>query len=332
MPFVYTTDKPANTLTRVERPSRELLPGQVRIRITHCGVCQSDLSFMQNDYGDSQYPMIPGHEIVGQVIECASGTSHFSIGERVAVSWQVNSCRTCRCCSTENEALCPDLKAIAIGEPGGFAEEIVVDQHFVYHLPDNLDSIHAAPLMCAGSTMFNAIKITQIQSGMRVGVIGIGGLGHLGILLLKAMGCDVVAFSHTESKEKDAFKLGATQFVNCYDKEAIEAAHCDVILSTISQRLDYDTYIKSLNPCGQFCFVGIPNLPATLDIFPLLIGQKRILASPLGSVKTNQELIEFAAKHDIKPWVEILPMSQINDALDRLANYQTHYRIVLVNE
>lgn len=312
---------------------KELGAQDIVIAITHCGVCRSDWHFLQDSWGDAKFPLVPGHEIVGHIIAKGSAVKEFALEERVGVSWQVGSCNECHWCHHEREEFCAEIKGIGIGAQGGFADYIIVDQHFVYHLPDAIDSAHAAPLLCAGSTVFNAFYRFDVKPGMRVGILGIGGLGHLAVQFAAALGCQVTAFTDDMSRAEEIKGMGAEVVLPSDDLKSLQglSAQFDFILSTIDTDINYQPFIDLLHPLGKFCFAGIPAKPVEISVFSLIIGEKMIGAVPVGNRQSIIKMLQFAAKHHIQPYIELMPMHEVNQALAKLAAGQAHYRIVLFN-
>ena len=304
------------------------------IAITHCGVCRSDAHFIDNDWQDSQFPMVPGHEIVGRIIALGEKVQNFKLGQRVGACWQQGACLHCEWCLQEKEEFCSELKAVCLQCRGGFADKVIVDYRFVYALPENLDSAAIAPLLCAGITVFHALTAFNIHAGMRVGIVGLGGLGHLAVQFAKAMGCRVSVFSSSPDKATDAQTFGAEEFIVTTDINSIlkQRNRFDFILVTVYVDQPYQAYIEALRPQGKLCFVGIPVKPVAISIFSLLIGQKSVCASPMGNKKNIKAMLAFAAQHNIRPQVEVMPMTKVNAALKKVRLGQARYRIVLTNE
>ncbi len=313
-------------------------PGQlgmeeVEIDVAYCGLCHSDLSIWKNDWGISQYPLIPGHEVVGTVAHIGDSVKQLKPGQKVGLGWFSGSCMTCPNCMSGEHNLCPEANQTIIGRQGGFADRVRAKAEWVIPLPDSLDFAKAGPLFCGGITVFNPFVINGIRPTDRIGVVGIGGLGHLALQFARAWGCEVTAFSSSANKESEALELGAHQFVASRDAKAIEAIAntLDFILVTINVPLDWEPFLSGLRAKGRLHFVGAqPELSA--PFFPLLAGQKSISASPLGSPATMAKMLEFCARHKIAPVVEEMPMSQINKAFERLEQGRPRYRIVLKND
>jgi uncharacterized zinc-type alcohol dehydrogenase-like protein len=312
----------------------ELGPDQVEIAVTHCGICHSDLSMLDNDWGMTQYPFVPGHEVVGTIAASGGSVKHLEVGQTVGLGWYSGSCMTCHQCMSGDHNLCAGNESTIVNRHGGFADRVRCNAEWAVPLPDGIDAAKAGPLFCGGITVFNPIVQFGVQPTHRVGVVGIGGLGHLALQFLNAWGCEVVAFTSTGAKMDEAKKLGAHRCVNSRDPEAIAAENgsLDFILVTANVTLPWDAYIQALGPRGKLHFVGAVLEPVPAAIFPLLMGQKSISASPLGSPATIKSMLEFCARHDIESQCEFFPMADCNKALAHLREGKARYRIVLSND
>lgn len=333
MIHAYATNEPKGKLEKFEFDPGELSATEVEVKVAYCGICHSDLSLINNDWGNSTFPLVPGHEVVGTVTQVGRQVKHLKAGQKVGIGWFSGSCMTCPNCMGGDHNLCPDSEQTIVGRHGGFADTIRAHAEWVFPLPDALDFAKAGPLFCGGITVFNPFVINNIKPTDRVGVIGIGGLGHLALQFAKAWGCEVTAFSSTPDKETEAKQLGAHHFVASKDPKEIEkiAASLDMILVTINVPLDWEPYIAALRAKGKLHFVGaVPEVKSS--VFPLLMGQKSIGASPLGSPVTVGKMLEFCARHSIEPMTEEFPMSQVNGALDHLREGKARYRVVLKND
>jgi uncharacterized zinc-type alcohol dehydrogenase-like protein len=306
----------------------------VEINVQYCGICHSDLSMLKNEWGMTQYPFVPGHEVVGTVGAIGSGVTGLEIGQPVGLGWFSGSCMQCEWCLSGDHNLCLDGEGTIVGRHGGFADKVRAKQAWVFPLPDEVNPETAGPLFCGGITVFNPIVQLGIKPTDRVGVVGIGGLGHMALRFLKAWGCEVTAFSSSPDKEAEARELGASHFVNSRDPEAIAAVanSFDAILSTVNVDLDWDAYIAALRPKGRLHLLGAVLNPISTSLFPMLVGQKSLSSSPVGSPITTQEMIEFAARHHVEPITELFPFDQVNEAMDKLENGKPRYRIVLKHE
>jgi len=304
----------------------------VEIAVQHCGICHSDLSMLHDDWGFSEFPMVPGHEVAGTVAAAGRNVKRFTEGQRVGVGWFAKSCMTCDTCMRGDHNLCAEAQGIfgAPGRYGGFADRVRIDQGWATALPEALDITSAGPIFCGGITVFNPILQNGVKPTDRVAVVGIGGLGHLALQFLDKWGCEVTAFSSQPDKEREVRGLGADHFVNSRDPEAVKAlaGAFDFVLVTVNVALDWEAYIEALAPRGRLHFVGVTPAVSS-EIFPLLIGQKSISATPLGSPATIRAMLDFAARHNIAPVVEHFPLDKVNDALQKLREGKPRYRIVL---
>lgn len=296
-------------------------PFDVLIKISHCGLCHSDVHLIDNNWKRSIYPLVPGHEIVGTIVQKGDGLSYLPIGERVGVSWVKASCLHCPTCLQGETSICPDKTTTCNGNYGGFADYMVADGRFCYPIPKELDSAHAAPLLCGGATVFAPLKRYRPDT---VAVVGIGGLGHLGLQFAKAFGCEVTALSQTASKEKEARKFGADHFLLKFP-----VSQYDLILCTVHQNLDWNGLIGALKPSGTLCVLGRPDAPAPIDFSSLISFQKSVTGSATASRSVLNEMLSFAARHKIAPQIEKMPLQEVNRAIAHLKEGKARYRIVL---
>lgn len=306
---------------------------EVEIAITHCGVCHSDLHLISNDWGISLYPFIPGHEIVGTVAAKGSEVRGLEIGQRVGLGWQSNSCGRCEWCMRGLENLCPESEATCVHRHGGYADSVRANSRFVVPIPDQLPSEQAAPLLCGGITVYSPLRTHGINPSSRVGIVGIGGLGHIAVQFARAFGAEVTAFSTTAGKEAEARALGAHYFVNSRESKAMKevASSLDFILTTVNADQDWGTYIQALRPTGTLCFVGVPPSPVSVQAFPLISGQRAISGSPVGSPYGLREMLDVAARHGVKATTELFPMAKANEAIEKVKKSKVRYRAVLAN-
>jgi alcohol/geraniol dehydrogenase (NADP+) len=331
MIHAYAAHKPGQALKPFEYEPGPLGDSDVEIQVEYCGICHSDLAMLDNDWGMSQYPLIPGHEVVGKISALGRSVHHLQLGQTVGLGWYSSSCMVCEWCMSGSHNLCLTVEGTILGRYGGFADKVRAHQAWVVPLPEGLNPATVGPLFCGGITVFNPLVQFDIQPTDRVGVIGIGGLGHMALRFLKAWGCDVTAFSTSADKEAEARELGAQHFVNSRDPQSIKAVanSFDLILSTVNGDLDWPTYIDALRPKGRLHLVGAPPSPIALAIFPMITGQKSLSGSPLGSPATTAKMLDFAARHQIEPITETFAFSQVNEALDRLRSGKARYRVVL---
>ncbi|HZY63182.1 MAG TPA: NAD(P)-dependent alcohol dehydrogenase [Edaphobacter sp.] len=311
----------------------ELKSNEVEIRISHCGVCHSDIHLIDNDWGFSKYPFIPGHEIVGTVVAVGSGVRDRKVGDRVGVGWQADSCGVCEWCLQGDEHLCASSQPTCVGRNGGYADKVRVNSRFAIPVPNALESENVAPLLCAGITVYSPLRNHGVRPSSRVGIIGIGGLGHLGIQFARAFGADVTAFSTSKDKEEEARSLGAHHFLNTRDTGALKnvAGSFDFLLSTVSADQDWQAYVNALRPKGTLCIVGIAPSPIQIQAFSLLSAQRAVSGSPSGSPRDLHEMLDVAARHNVKAITERFAMSKANDAVAKVKKNQVRYRAVLAN-
>ena len=320
-------------LLRFKYDAGELKEDEVEVKISHCGVCRSDVHLIDNDWGSSKYPFIPGHEIVGKITAVGSAVKDRKVGERVGIGWQADSCGTCEWCRQGEEHLCPKSQPTCVGRNGGYADSIRVNWRFAVRVPEALSSENVAPLLCAGITVYNPLRQHLVRPSSRVGVIGIGGLGHLAVQFARAFGAEVTAFSTSKDKEAEAKTLGAHHFVNTRETGAMKklASSFDLLLSTVNADLDWQAYIGALRPKGTLHFVGVPPAPVSLQVFTLVGGQKSIAGSPIGSPHNLAEMLDVAARHGVKAITERFAMSEANEAVLKVKKNQVRYRAVLAN-
>jgi len=326
----YAAREAGASLARFDYEPDALGPHDVEIEITHCGICHSDLHLIDNDWQTSHYPLIPGHEIVGTVAHKGPLVTHLDLGARVGVGWQCGSCLHCEWCECGDENLCANIVETCVGRHGGFADRIQVDGRFAFSIPDALSSEVAAPLLCAGITVYSPLR-QHARPQSRVGIIGIGGLGHLAIRFARAFGCEVTAFSSTAAKEEEARAHGAHHFVSSVDDAALKAQResLDLIISTVNSPLNWRRYVNALRPNGVLSFVGALAEPLTIPTGMLMARRRSVTASPIGGRVAMREMLDFAARHGVGAQVETLPMSEVNTALDRLRRNDVRYRFVL---
>ena len=311
----------------------ELGPHEVEVKITHCGVCHSDIHLINNDWGLSKYPFIPGHEIVGTVTGVGSEVTDRTLGERVGIGWQADSCGICEWCRQGDEHLCAKAQPTCVGRNGGYADAIRVNAKFAIPVPEGLESENVAPLLCAGITVYSPLRNWLARPSSHVGVVGIGGLGHLGLQFARAFGCEVTAFSTSKDKEAEARELGAHNFVNTRENGEIKkaAGSLDLILSTVSADQDFQSFVSLLRPKGTLVVLGASPSPMQISAFSLIGGQKAIAGSPSGSPRDLHEMLEVAARHKVKAITEKFAMKDANKAVEKVKKNQVRYRAVLAN-
>jgi uncharacterized zinc-type alcohol dehydrogenase-like protein len=330
----YAATAPGAALTPFEFDPGPLGDEQVEIAVDYCGICHSDLSMLQNHWGMTQFPLVPGHEISGRVVAVGPDAKKVKVGDRVGVGWFSGSCMSCHDCLSGDHNLCAGHEGVIVGRHGGFADRVRAHWAWAVPIPEGVDPAKAGPLFCGGITVFNPIVQCGVQPTDRVGVVGVGGLGHLAIQFLNKWGCEVFAFTSSEDKKAELLKMGAHHVVNSKDPEQLKplARSLDFIMVTANVPLDWNAYIDTLSPRGRLHFVGAVLEPLNIGVFPLLVGQRSVSASPLGSPATTAQMLDFCARHAISPITESFPMSKVNDALARLESGKARYRIVLKND
>jgi alcohol dehydrogenase (NADP+) len=329
-------DKPLHAV-KIER--RELLPNDVEIQILYCGICHSDLHAVWNEWGGTTYPIVPGHEIVGKVTNIGSAVTKFKSGDLAAVGCIVDSCRECGHCHDGNEQFCEKGMTIVFNSPdkylggqtyGGFSEKIVVDENYTLHVPGKLDLPSAAPILCAGITVYSPLKHWHAGPGKRIGIIGIGGLGHMAIKIAKAMGANVTVFTTSKGKSEDARRLGADEVVLSSDMAQMSTTvKLDMILDTVSAKHDINTYLNLLKVDGSLVLVGLPVEPLPVGAFNLVGGRKSFSGSNIGGIAETQEVLDFCAEHNVAADIELIKVEQINEAFSRLQKGDVKYRFVI---
>ena len=322
--------------TTIER--REVGPRDVLIEIDACGVCHSDIHQAEADWGMDIFPMVPGHEIVGRITAVGSDVTTHAVGDRVGVGCYVASCRECPACEAGDENYCPDWSTTYNGYErdgvtptyGGYSESIVVDEHYVLCIPEGPDTQAVAPLLCAGITVYPPLK-DYAGSGKEIGVIGLGGLGHVAVRIANAMGSRVTVFSHSPGKEADAKRLGADAFASSTDTSAFKAMRMsfDMILSTVSAPIDVDAYLGLLKTRGTLAIVGLPVEPLTFEAGNLVGEARTIVGAKLAGVDATQEMLDFCAEHGIVADVEVIDIADINEAWQRVKDSDVRYRFVV---
>lgn len=327
----YAAFEPKGELKPFEYDPGELGADEVEIDVSYCGVCHSDLSVIDSEWGEMPYPIVAGHEVVGTIAKIGTAVAGLQLGELVGLGWHAGFCGDCAPCNSGDNNLCDGATATIIGHHGGFAEQVRAKANSVIPIPDGIDPATAGPLFCGGITVFNPLIQFDIKSTDKVAVIGIGGLGHLALQFLNAWGCEVTAFTSSDAKRKDALAMGAHDTLNSRDADSIAAAagRFDFIISTVNVKLDWNLYLTTLNKKGRLHFVGATLEPLDIGVFNLIGSQRSISGSPVGSPATIAKMLEFAKLHNIKPVVETFPFDEINQAIDHLRSGQAHYRVVL---
>lgn len=323
--------EPQGKLQPFEYDPGVLKPDEVEIEVAYCGICHSDLSIIDNEWGATQYPVVAGHEVVGKIAAIGDRIEHLQIGQTVGLGWHSGYCNGCAQCNQGDQNLCATAQATIVGHHGGFADKVRAAGNSVVPIPDGLDLESAGPLFCGGITVFNPLVQFGIAPTAKVAVIGIGGLGHMALQFLNAWGCEVTAFTSSEAKKVEALDLGAHHTLNSRDPKELGAAagRFDLIISTVNVKLDWNLYLGTLKPRGRLHFVGATLDPLDINVFALIMQQRTVSGSPVGSPATIAKMLEFAKLHGIKPVVEKFSFDQINEAIAHLRSGNAHYRVVL---
>lgn len=306
--------------------------GEVDVDVHYCGICHSDLSVWKNDWGFTSYPFVPGHEAVGKVKAVGAGVTRVKVGDTVGVGWFAHSCMQCSSCMSGDHNLCLNHpQQTIVGRHGAFADSVRCHEEWAVPIPSGLDPSKVGPMFCGGLTVFNPIVQFDVQPTDRVGVIGIGGLGHLALQFLNKWGCHVTAFTSTDAKSEEAKAMGAHTTVNSRDAAALKklAGAFDFLLCTVNVSLDWSAYLAMIAPKGRLHFVGAVLEPVQLPVFALMGGQKSVSASPLGSPATAARMLDFCARHRIAPVTEMFPVNRVNEAVAHLEEGKARYRVVL---
>ena len=306
---------------------------QVDIKVLNCGICHSDLSMMNNDWGMTTYPIVPGHEIIGEVINIGNSVKKIKVGDKVGLGWFSSSCMSCHECMDGSQHLCSKAEYTIGGRHGGFADYVRSHWSWAIQLPEGINLAKACPLLCVGITVFNPILTAGVKATDKVGVIGIGGLGHMAIKFLNKWGCEVIAFSSNPNKSESILAMGATKVVDSTNPEELSkiAGTLNFILNTTNVSLDWNSYLVALAPKGKFHNVGAVLEPLAIPAFTLLTGEKSVTGSPLGSPALTRTMLEFCVRHNIYPITEEFPMLKANEALEHLKSGKARFRIVLKN-
>ena len=335
----YSTLSATTPLSAATIERRQPTASDVQIQIQYCGVCHSDLHFARNEWGFTQYPAVPGHEIVGRVTAVGSGVKKFKVGDTVGVGCLVDSCRTCPDCRSGLEQFCTNMvmtygsmdKHLNAPTLGGYAQSIVVREDFVLRMPANLNLAAAAPLLCAGITTYSPLRHWKVGPGQKVGIVGLGGLGHMGVKFAKAFGAHVVLFTTSPSKVADGKRLGAHEVVVSTDAAQM-AAHTnsfDFILDAVSATHDINAYFNLLKRDGNLTLVGAPEKPLPVAAFPLIFRRRSFSGSLIGGLPETQEMLDFCGKHNITCDIEMIRMDEINTAYERMLKSDVKYRFVI---
>jgi uncharacterized zinc-type alcohol dehydrogenase-like protein len=318
---------------------REPRAYDVAIDIKFCGICHTDIHQARNDWGSSSFPMVPGHEIAGVVTAAGSGVTKYKIGDKVGVGCMVDSCRICAPCRHGLEQYCTRVPVWTYnsrekdGTPtmGGYSDKIVVDENYVLRMPDNLPLDAGAPLLCAGITLYSPLKHWQAGPGKKVGIVGLGGLGHMGVKIAHALGAEVTVLSHSHRKEADSRRLGADYFYATSDPDTFNKLQgsFDLIINTVSSPMDWNQFIALLKVDGSFVVVGLPDKPVPVAVFSLTSARRSLAGSNIGGIRETQEMLDFCAQHHIPCDIEVIPIEKVNEAYERVLKSDVRYRFVI---
>jgi len=339
----YAATSPTGPLTKTTITRREVGPADVRFDIHFAGICHSDIHTVRGEWGPARYPVVPGHEIAGVVTEIGSQVTGFKVGDHVGVGCFVDSCRKCDNCRVGLEQYCTGGGMVGTynavgpdGQPtqGGYSGSIVVDENYVLHIPDSLPLDAAAPLLCAGITTYSPLRHWNVGPGTRLGVIGLGGLGHMAVKLGAAMGAEVTVLSQSLKKMEDGLRLGATNYYATSDRATFKSLRnsFDVILNTVSADLDLGRFLGMLDLDGAFVELGLPENPLTVPSFALLGMRRSITGSAIGGIPETQEMLDFCAEYDIAAEIEVISPDYINEAYERVIASDVRYRFVIDTE
>lgn len=335
----YSTSSAESPLAAASIDRREPTENDVQLEILYCGVCHSDLHFARNEWGFTQYPAVPGHEIVGRVTAVGSAVTKFKVGDLAGVGCLVDADLSCPHCQAGNEQFSPSMVMTYgsmdshLGGPtlGGYSQSIVVRDHFVLRIPENLDLAGVAPLLCAGITTYSPLRHWKVGPGQKVGIVGLGGLGHMAVKFARAFGAHVVVFTTSPSKREDALRLGAHEVVVSKNQEemARHTGSFHFILDCVSAQHDINAYLELLQPDGNLTLVGAPEKPMPVLSFGLIFGRKSLSGSLIGGLPETQEMLDFCGEHGITADIEMIRMDQINEAYERMLKSDVKYRFVI---
>ncbi len=312
----------------------------VQIQILYCGVCHTDVHIARNEWHGTTYPCVPGHEIIGRVVKAGAHVKEFKEGDIAGVGCMVDSCRTCENCKENLEQFCQEGPIFTYNSPdkhsggityGGYSESVVVDEAFVLHVPKELNLAAAAPLLCAGITTYSPLRHNKVVKGQKVGVVGLGGLGHMGVKLAKAFGAHVVVFTTSPNKVKDALRLGADEVVQSKNEDEMKnhLSTFHFILDTVAAQHDINAYLVLLKRDGTLTQVGVPAEPLAVQVGSLIYGRRNFSGSLIGGIKETQEMLNFCGRHNITSDIELIPIQKVNEAYDRLVKNDVKYRFVI---
>ncbi len=336
----YAAYKPKSELSPYSFSRKDPGEHDVLIEIKYCGICHSDIHQVQEDWGTAIFPMVPGHEIAGIVTKIGNKVTQYKVGDKVGVGCLVDSCRLCDSCEKNLEQFCEEGATFTYNSLerdtknptfGGYSENIVVNENYVLKIPDNLPLDAAAPLLCAGITLYSPLKHWNIGPGKKVAIIGLGGIGHMGVKLAHALGAEVTVLSHSLKKQEDAKRFGANHFYATSNPETFKKLqkYFDVIINTVSVEMNWDDYLKLLKIDGAMVLLGLPKNQITLSPSSLTNGRKILTGSLIGGIKETQEMLNFCGKHNITCEIELIPIQKVNEAYERVMKSDVRYRFVI---
>ena len=335
----YAANEAKAALTPFSFERRDLLDHDVMIDILYCGICHTDIHQVKNEWGLSTYPMVPGHEIVGKVSEIGSQVTRFKVGNKVGIGCFVDSCRNCDACHRGLEQHCKSVIYTYNGiekdgktpTQGGYSNKIIVDENYVLNMPDNLPTESAAPLLCAGITLYSPLKKWKAGPEKKVAIIGLGGLGHIGVKIAHALGAEVTVLSHSLKKQQDARKMGADNFYATSDPKTFEKlqGYFDIIINTVSTDLNLTQYLNLLRLEGTMVIVGAPEKDVQLNAHSLISSRRNLAGSLIGGIQETQEMLDFCSRHNISCDVELISIQKVNEAYERILNSDVRYRVVI---
>jgi alcohol dehydrogenase (NADP+) len=335
----YAAKEAKASLTPFSFERRDLLDHDVVIDIQYCGICHTDIHQVKNEWGRSNYPMVPGHEIVGNISQVGSQVTRFKIGDKVGVGCFVDSCRNCYACSEGLEQYCNNVLTTYNGiekdgktpTQGGYSNKIVVDENYVLNMPDNLVLERAAPLLCAGITLYSPLMKWKAGPGKKVAIIGLGGLGHIGVKIAHALGSEVTVLSHSFKKQQDAKKMGSDNFYATSDSKTFEKleGYFDIMINTVSTDINLNQYLNLLKLDGTMIVVGVPEKDTQINAYSLISARRNLAGSLIGGISETQEMLNFCSKHNITCDVELIPIQKVNEAYERILNSDVRYRFVI---
>jgi uncharacterized zinc-type alcohol dehydrogenase-like protein len=335
----YAAREANASLTPFSFERRDLLDHDVVIDIQYCGICHTDIHQVKNEWGRSIYPMVPGHEIVGNVSQVGSQVTRFKVGDKVGVGCFVDSCRKCDACNQGLEQYCSNVLTTYNGiekdgktpTQGGYSNKIIVDENYILRMPDNLILERAAPLLCAGITLYSPLMKWKAGPGKKVAIIGLGGLGHIGVKIAHALGAEVTVLSHSLKKQEDAKKMGADNFYVTSDPKMFEKleGYFDIMINTVSTDLNLNQYLNLLRLDGTMVVVGVPEKDAQINAYSLISARRNLAGSLIGGINETQEMLDFCSKHNIACDIELIPIQKVNEAYERILNSDIRYRFVI---